>query len=122
MSQLGVGDVDTAISETWTKQTTPVPILVSQFDKETDDPRHFPRLTKFLVALFVSSSTLLVTLATSEYTGAYFSLTVAFGVSNEVVLLGLSLMLFGAAIGPMMWSPLSEWIGRKPVMMVRFSF
>jgi hypothetical protein len=48
------------------------------------------------------------TCASSIYTATYDQLMKEFGSSREVVTLGLSLFVFGLAVGPMVLSPLSE--------------
>jgi hypothetical protein len=48
------------------------------------------------------------TCASSIYATTYAQLMKEFGSSREVVTLGLSLFVFGLAVGPMVLSPLSE--------------
>ena len=43
-----------------------------------------------------------------------------YNVSNEVAVLSVSLMVIGFLVGPLLWAPLSEQIGRKPVYMISF--
>ncbi|ODV81755.1 MFS general substrate transporter [Suhomyces tanzawaensis NRRL Y-17324] len=43
-----------------------------------------------------------------------------FGVSTEVSTLTVSLMVLGFCVGPLIWAPMSEQIGRKPVYVISF--
>lgn len=70
----------------------------------------------FLFSLFVISA-------------AYGSLSLAgglplinekFGVSTEVSTLSVSLMVLGFCVGPLVWAPLSEEIGRRPVYIISY--
>ncbi|QSS60808.1 polyamine transporter 1, partial [Histoplasma capsulatum] len=40
-----------------------------------------------------------------------------FHISEEVGVLGVSLLLFGFGLGPLLWAPLSELYGRKPAVL-----
>lgn len=44
----------------------------------------------------------------------------AFSFSREVATLTIALFVAGYCIGPLLWGPLSEQIGRKPVFMIGF--
>jgi DHA1 family multidrug resistance protein-like MFS transporter len=95
--------MSTQLEELWCASQVETKDVYSVLEGFADDdkrnPRTFSKASKFLIAVYVSLSTFLVTLATSEYTGAFQSLMMVFGVSTEVVVLGLSLMLFGFALG-----------------------
>lgn len=43
-----------------------------------------------------------------------------FGVGSEVATLGVSLLLFGFGLGPLIWAPLSELYGRKPAVLLPY--
>jgi multidrug resistance protein len=45
----------------------------------------------------------------------------AFGNSRIVSILGLSLFVIGIALGPMLFGPLSEFYGRRPIYLVAWS-
>lgn len=110
------------ISVEWDESALPtskIERILSSFPPEDpEDPRNFSRRTKVSAAVLCSLMTYLVTFATSEYTGAYGALVREFEASSEVVILGLSLMLIGFSVGPLLLSPLSEIFGRKPIMFI----
>ncbi|KAB8257498.1 major facilitator superfamily domain-containing protein [Aspergillus pseudonomiae] len=43
-----------------------------------------------------------------------------FGISEEVATLGVSLFVLGFAVGPLVWAPLSELIGRQIVFLISY--
>lgn len=63
---------------------------------------------KWVFVLLCSSTSLCVTCASSLYSMAYTQLEEAFGVSEIVATLGLSLFVVGLGLGPMLLGPLSE--------------
>ena len=43
-----------------------------------------------------------------------------FGLGTEVAILTISLFVAGYCVGPLVWGPLSEQVGRKPVFVWSF--
>lgn len=66
---------------------------------------------------FCPPSTCASSMAASTYPG----LESSFGVSQEVAILSVSLFVLGLGSGPLLLSPLSEFIGRKPIYLVSFA-
>lgn len=67
-------------------------------------------LTILLAMLVVSAA-----FGSSVITGRLNGVVESFGCSEEVAILQVSLMVFGFMIGPLLWSPVCEILGRKPV-------
>ncbi|ORE07526.1 MFS general substrate transporter [Rhizopus microsporus var. microsporus] len=67
-----------------------------------------------VVALFVVSAAF----GSSVITGRLDGVVESFGCSHEVAILQVSLMVIGFMIGPLLWSPASEIMGRKPIYIV----
>lgn len=61
------------------------------------------------------------TSASSIYTSTYQQMEAEFGNSRIVSVLGLSTFVLGIALGPMFFSPLSEFYGRRPIYLVAWS-
>ncbi|KAK4863023.1 hypothetical protein LT330_010605 [Penicillium expansum] len=81
-----------------------------------DDPSHPHNWTlrrrvwvSFMLAIF----NLVVTISSSIFGTAQKKVAEEFGVSDEVTVLGTSLFLVGYIIGPLIFGPLSERVGRK---------
>ncbi|SCO76952.1 related to multidrug resistant protein [Fusarium oxysporum] len=71
-------------------------------------PRGFSTSRKWLV----------VTCTSSIYTSTYAQMENEFGNSRIISILGLSTFVLGLAFGPMLFSPLSEFYGRRPIYLV----
>lgn len=56
----------------------------------------------------------------SSMASGLFLINEKFHVSTEVSTLACSLMVLGFAVGPLLWAPLSEQIGRRPVYIISF--
>ncbi|KAA6412391.1 MAG: mfs multidrug [Lasallia pustulata] len=83
-------------------------------------PRNWPFRKKVVTTLLYSFTTAGITLASSIYSPAINELSHEFHVGTEVTLLGLSLMMIGFSLGPLIWAPLSEIYGRKAVVLIPF--
>ncbi len=62
----------------------------------------------------------LSTFASSAPSGIVGQLIEEFSLSTEVAVLTISLFVAGYCVGPLVWGPLSEQLGRKPVFVVSF--
>ncbi|KAF3761530.1 MFS general substrate transporter [Cryphonectria parasitica EP155] len=93
------------------------------FEGGTADPwnprnRGTPR--KWMIVTLASAGSFCVTCASSIYTPTYTQMDAEFGCSHIVATLGLSTFVLGIALGPM-WSPLSEFYGRRPIYLAAFA-
>ncbi|EXJ62420.1 hypothetical protein A1O7_02855 [Cladophialophora yegresii CBS 114405] len=94
------------------------PFVVQWLDHDPENPKNYSNLFKWLMTFLLAFMTLCVSLASSAYTGAAGLIIPEFHCSHEVYLLGLSLMVAGFALGPLMWAPLSEAVSRRDVLLV----
>lgn len=81
-----------------------------------DDPEHpqnLPRWRKWVITISMALMTTWVTFSSSVFSTATRVTAKQFGVGTEVTTLGTSLVIFGFAAGPQIWSPLSELYGRR---------
>merc|ERR1719301_429106 len=74
-----------------------------------------------MITLIVVSGSFCVTCTSSIYTSTYAQMEAAFGVSRIIATLGLSTFVLGLGFGPMLFSPLSEFYGRRPIYLVSWS-
>jgi multidrug resistance protein len=56
------------------------------------------------------------------YTSTFTQIENQFGNSREISNLGLSLYVLGLSLGPMLFGPLSEFYGRRPIYLVSWLF
>ncbi|KAI1652498.1 MFS general substrate transporter [Daldinia decipiens] len=78
-------------------------------------PRSMTTVRKWLAVITVGMGSLCVTCTSSIYASTYNQMNPEFHVSSIVGTLGLSLFVLGIALGPLLMSPLSEFIGRRPI-------
>lgn len=81
--------------------------------EDPENPQNFSKLRKWIITVTMSSMTMWITFASSVFSTATMVTAKEFGVSTEVMILGTSLTVFGFAVGPLCWAPLSELYGRR---------
>ncbi|OQE31605.1 hypothetical protein PENSTE_c001G02173 [Penicillium steckii] len=98
------------------------PFAVTWLPNDPRNPMNFGTIKKWAITILVSFVTLAVALVSSAYSGGMSQIIVAFGVEEEIVILGVSLFVLGFAIGPLIWAPLSEIFGRRHIFTISFAF
>lgn len=89
-----------------------------------DDPEHpynWSRPYRWYITLVASAVVVCVAFGSSIVTGGLGLIEEQYNVSLEVAILTCSIMVCGFAVGPLLWSPLSEIIGRRPVYIISLS-
>ncbi|KJX96119.1 hypothetical protein TI39_contig807g00001 [Zymoseptoria brevis] len=79
------------------------------------NPKNFSRAYKWWCTLIVAITCFAVAFDSAVITADVASPAKAFGVSEEVSLLAISLFVVGFGIGPMAFAPLSEILGRQKI-------
>lgn len=92
------------------------PYQVSWIENDPRNPMLFSAVSRWLITILVGMETLSVALVSSAYSGSIAEIIAEFEVSEEVALLGISLFVLGFAVGPLIWAPLSELYGRRPIL------
>jgi MFS family permease len=87
-------------------------------DGDVRDPRFWSLGYRSFVIFTMSYSTTAVVLYSTAYTASIPGVIDYFGVSRLMATLGLSVYLFGMAIGSVVSAPFSEMCGRKPVYLI----
>ncbi|KAI6086997.1 major facilitator superfamily transporter [Hypoxylon rubiginosum] len=98
--------------------------FIVSWDGGDDDPlspRNLSKARKWVIVFVVCTASLCVTAASSIYTSTYDQMEAEFGNSRLVSILGLSLFVLGIACGPLLFSPLSEFYGRRPIYLVAWT-
>ncbi|KAE8349989.1 major facilitator superfamily domain-containing protein [Aspergillus coremiiformis] len=80
---------------------------------DPENPQNMPKWKKWVLTMTLSSLTMWITFASSVFSTATFATAKEYNVSTEVMTLATSLVVFGFAVGPLVWSPLSELYGRR---------
>ncbi|KAF3043526.1 hypothetical protein E8E12_010263 [Didymella heteroderae] len=91
------------------------PYAVEWLPNDPRNPMTFAKTKKWIMAIAVANSVLVVSFCSSAFSGGIQQIMVEFSVSQEVVTLGVSLFVLGFALGPLLWAPFSEMYGRQIV-------
>ena len=89
--------------------------MVVDFDGEDDPyrPMNWPFKKKVLTTILYGFTTCWITFASAIYSPGVQQIAQEFDVSIEVATTGISMVVFGFGLGPLIWAPLSEVYGRK---------
>ncbi|KAI0062385.1 MFS general substrate transporter [Artomyces pyxidatus] len=101
------------------KKRTDVQLVVFK-PHDPDDPRNWSKLYKWTVTAIVALAVVSVAFGSAIMTGDFHDVEDEFGVSQVVVALTVSLMVVGFGLGPLVWAPLSEMYGRRPLWIYPF--
>ncbi|KAI0776341.1 MFS general substrate transporter [Trametes elegans] len=87
---------------------------------DPDNPKTWSRPYRWYVTMFAALLVLNATFASSAPSGIVPQLMEKFTFGTEVATLTIALFVAGYCVGPLLWGPLSEQYGRKPVFIVSF--
>lgn len=92
--------------------------FVTFIKNDPENPHNWPVWLKWVYTLNLSILVIAVAFGSSCVTGGLGLINDKYHVSTEVSTLTCSLMVFGFSLGPLLWAPLSEQIGRQPVYFI----
>lgn len=87
-------------------------------ENDADNPQNWSPVRRGLLSIVAAMVVLNATFSSSAPSGISKDLVQYFGFSIEVATLNVSIFVAGYAIGPVLWGPLSEINGRKPVFLI----
>lgn len=85
---------------------------------DPEHPHNWSRVYRWYITMVASALVVCVAFGSSIVTGGLGLIEDQYNVSLEVAILTCSIMVCGFAVGPLLWSPLSEIIGRRPVYII----
>ncbi|KAJ5669755.1 hypothetical protein N7462_010825 [Penicillium macrosclerotiorum] len=85
---------------------------------DPEHPYNWSRAYRWYITLVASALVVCIAYGSSIVTGGLGLIEEQYNVSLEVAILTCSIMVCGFAVGPLLWSPLSEIIGRRPVYII----
>ncbi|PSR75077.1 putative MFS multidrug transporter [Coniella lustricola] len=88
---------------------------------DPSNPHNWSRVYKWYVTMVAALVVVSVAFGSAIVTGGLGLIEEQYNVSLEVANLTCSIMVCGFAVGPLLWSPLSEIIGRRPVYIISFA-
>ncbi|KAF8687127.1 MFS general substrate transporter, partial [Rhizoctonia solani] len=97
------------------------PFLV-QWDGPDDpaNPKNWSRMFRWYITALGGVAVLNATFASSAPSGIEGQLIRDFNLSTIVAILTISLFVVGYCVGPLLWGPLSENYGRRPIFLIGF--
>ncbi|KAF9015497.1 major facilitator superfamily domain-containing protein [Cyathus striatus] len=96
------------------------PYLVTLDIDNPTNPQNWSRRKRWYLTLASGFLVLNATFASSSPSGIFAQLVKEFGMSEKLGVLTLSLFICGYCIGPILWGPLSEQYGRRPIFIYPF--
>ncbi|KAL2430363.1 Polyamine transporter 3 [Exophiala dermatitidis] len=85
---------------------------------DPENPHNWGRAFRWYITMIASLLVVCVAYGSAIVTGGLGLIEDKYHVSLEVATLTCSIMVCGFAVGPLLWSPLSEIIGRRPVYII----
>jgi len=85
---------------------------------DPENPHNWSNAYRWYITLMASMLVVCIAFGSSIVTGGLGLIEEKYNVSLEVAILTCSIMVCGFAVGPLLWSPLSEIIGRRPVYII----
>ncbi|EXJ82004.1 hypothetical protein A1O1_08072 [Capronia coronata CBS 617.96] len=85
---------------------------------DPENPHNWSRAFRWYITMVASLLVVCIAYGSSIVTGGLGLIEDKYNVSLEVAILTCSIMVCGFAVGPLLWSPLSEIIGRRPVYII----
>ncbi|KAI8976291.1 MFS general substrate transporter [Trametes punicea] len=96
------------------------PYEVTMPPDHPDNPKAWSRAYRWYITMLSALLVLNATFASSAPEGIIPDMMRQFGFGQEVATLTIALFVGGYCVGPLVWGPLSEHIGRKPVFLITF--
>jgi multidrug resistance protein len=121
--RLNVTDFDSIVYHRYRGSGTESdPYIVEWLDVDPENPKTYSSRMRWSVTVLIAVMTLCVAFSSSAYSGIVGPLIKEFRSSEEVIILGLSMNVLGYSLGPLLWAPMSETIGRRNVFLLSYVF
>ncbi|KAH8807793.1 MFS multidrug transporter [Xylogone sp. PMI_703] len=93
--------------------------VIVNFDGKDDpyNPTNWPSRKKVVTTLLYGLTTCWVTFASAIYSTGVRQIQEEFHVKEVTAIAGISMVVFGFGLGPLVWAPLSEVYGRKSAVL-----
>ncbi|KZO92337.1 MFS general substrate transporter [Calocera viscosa TUFC12733] len=96
------------------------PFLVVWEEGDMGNPKNWNRGYRWYITVFGGLLTLNATFSSSAPSGVIPQLIEDFGMSSEIATLLIAIFVVGYCVGPLLWGPLSETYGRRPIFILAF--
>ncbi|GFZ48481.1 Polyamine transporter 2 [Saitozyma sp. JCM 24511] len=95
--------------------------LVTWEKNDPENPWNWSKARRWYITAVVASAVVQVAMSSAIVTGDFGDQERHFGVSSEVIALTVTLVVCGFGTGPLLWSPLSELLGRRLLWAIPFA-
>lgn len=89
--------------------------MVTFRENDPSNPKNWSKAFKWWITMVVALTCFCVAFNSAVITSDIIGVAETFNVSEEVALLPISLFVVGFGVGPLVFAPISEWVGRKVV-------
>ncbi|KZT54325.1 MFS general substrate transporter [Calocera cornea HHB12733] len=96
------------------------PFLVVWEEGDKENPKNWNRGFRWYITCFGGLLTLNATFSSSAPSGVIPQLIEDWGMSTEIATLLIAVFVVGYCVGPLLWGPLSETYGRRPIFILAF--
>ncbi|KAF5374844.1 hypothetical protein D9758_000398 [Tetrapyrgos nigripes] len=94
--------------------------LISDLGDDPSNPANWSTWRKWYITMMGGLLVLNATFASSAPSGIIQAWIEEYHLSREVAILTISLFVLGYCVGPLLWGPLSEEYGRRPIFIICF--
>ncbi|CAD6569569.1 MAG: hypothetical protein ASARMPRED_002949 [Alectoria sarmentosa] len=96
--------------------------MIVDFDGKDDPyrPMNWPFRKKVITTILYGFTTSWITFTSAIYSAGVQQIAHDFDVSMQVSATGISMVMFGFGLGPLVWAPLSEMYGRKVAILAPY--
>ncbi|WVQ79622.1 hypothetical protein IAT38_001722 [Cryptococcus sp. DSM 104549] len=102
------------ISQPYEGSGTPEdPYIVDYLPNDPSNPYNWSKGYRWGITALIGVATLCPPFASVSYSSTIGEVVVAFGISKELAIAGISLFIAGFGLGPLFWAPVSEIYGRN---------
>ena len=102
------GVTQDVINHTYPGMGTPEsPFVIDFLPIDARNPMQLPDWKKWTITVLQAFATLAVAFVSSAFSGGIYEVIRDFQVEQIVAIAGVSLFVFGFAVGPLIWAPLS---------------
>lgn len=122
LSPILSGSTHHSVATTFSRQMTQLADkkIVTWNEGDKENPWNWSKARRWFYTAVVAIAVVQVAFMSAIVTGDFGDQMEHFGVSAEVINLTVTLPVCGFGIGPLLWSPLSELYGRRPLWLIPF--
>jgi len=95
--------------------------LVTFFTDDPENPKNWSKPYKWHITIVLAATCFVVGFSSSVITADFNGVQEEYAIGEELALLTITVFVIGFGIGPLVFAPMSELAGRKPVYVLTFT-